>query len=273
MTETVERALNYGLLALFSFLAVAPIAGLVLTSLHDPDALVSGLAVPDPFTLDSYRRAWDEGAFGSSLQTSLVITLATVAFSTVFSVLTGYAFGTMRFRGATLLFYIFLFGLLMPFEATVIPLYFDFRRIGLTDSVWGVILPSTALSIAFGTFWMRAFFLSAPRSLIEAARIDGASSLGVLLRVLVPYGRPAILTMVVLVFMWTWNDFLLSLVMLSGQNILTAPLSLVFFQTQRQTDVQLLAAASIIVAFPVLLTYVFLQRHIIRGMVSGSLKG
>ena len=90
---------------------------------------------------------------------------------------------------------------------------------------------------------------------------------------LVPYGRPAILTMVVLVFMWTWNDFLLSLVMLSGQNILTAPLSLAFFQSQRTTDIQLLAAASIIVAFPVLVMYVFLQRHFIRGMVSGSLKG
>lgn len=273
MTETLERAINYGLLILFSVLALAPIAGVVLTAFHGPDALVSGLAVPHPFTVDSFRVAWTEGSFGSSLVTSAVITFTTVGFSTVFSVLTGYAFGTMRFRGATLLFYVFLFGLLMPFEATVIPLYFDFRRIGLTDTVWGVILPSTALSIAFGTFWMRAFFLSAPRSLMEAARLDGASSLGILLRVLVPYGRPAILTMVVLVFMWTWNDFLLSLVMLSGQNILTAPLSLAFFQSQRTTDIQLLAAASIIVAFPVLVVYVFLQRHFIRGMVSGSMKG
>ena len=155
-----------------------------------------------------------------------MITLTTVAFSTVFSVLAGLRVRDDALPGRDVLFYMFLFGLLMPFEATVIPLYFDFRQIGLTDTVWGVILPSTALSIAFGTFWMRAFFLSAPRSLMEAARIDGASSLGVLLRVLVPYGRPAILTMVVLVFMWTWNDFLLSLVMLSGQNILTAPLSL-----------------------------------------------
>lgn len=273
MSGTLERAVNYGLLVLFSVLALAPIAGILLTAFHGPDAVVSGFAIPDPFTLDSFRQAWKEGAFGSSLWTSAMITSTTVALSTVLSLLAGYAFGTMRFRGSSFLFYVFLFGLLMPFEATIIPLYFDFRRIGLTDTVWGVILPSTALSIAFGTFWMRAFFLSAPRSLIEAARIDGASSLGVLVRVLLPYGRPAILTMVVLVFMWTWNDFLLSLVMLSGQNILTAPLSLVFFQTQRQTHVQLLAAASIIVAFPVLLVYVFLQRHFIRGMVSGSLKG
>jgi raffinose/stachyose/melibiose transport system permease protein len=273
VTATVERALNYGLLLFFATIALLPIVGVVLTAFHDPDALVSGFTIPDPFTLESFRQAWTEGAFADSLKTSAIITVITVAFSTVASILTGYAFGTMRFRGATVLFYVFLFGLLMPFEATIIPLYFDFRSLGLTDSIWGVILPSTALSIAFGTFWMRAFFLSTPRSLLEAARIDGASSLGTLLRVLLPYGRPAILTMVVLVFMWTWNDFLLSLVMLSGQNILTAPLSLVFFQTQRTTDVQLLAAASIIVAFPVLVVYVFLQRHFIRGMVSGSLKG
>lgn len=273
MTGSVERAVSYGLLVFFSLAALAPILGVILTAFHDPDALVAGLSVPDPFTVESFRQAWNEGGFSSSLRTSAVITLTTVVVSTVLSVLAGYAFGTMRFRGATALFYVFLFGLLMPFEATIIPLYFDFRRLGLTDTVWGVILPSTALSIAFGTFWMRAFFRSAPRSLMEAARIDGASSMGTLLRILLPYGRPAILTMVVLVFMWTWNDFLLSLVMLSGQNILTAPLSLVFFQTQRTTDVQLLAAASIIVAFPVLLVYVFLQRHFIRGMVSGSLKG
>lgn len=273
MTASFERTLNYGLLALFSLLALAPIAGVVLTAFNHPDALISGFSFPDPFTLESFRQAWSEGGFASSLRTSATITLTTVAISTVLSVLTGYAFGTMRFRGADALFYLVLFGLLMPFEATIIPLYFDFRSLGLTDTVWGVILPSTGLSIAFGTFWMRAFFLSTPRSLLEAARIDGATSFGALVRVLLPSARPAILTMVVLVFMWTWNDFLLSLVMLSGQNILTAPLSLVFFQTQRTTDVQLLAAASIIVAFPVLVVYVFLQRHFIRGMVSGSVKG
>jgi raffinose/stachyose/melibiose transport system permease protein len=273
VTGTLDRSLNYLLLTIFSVLALAPIVGILLTALHGPDDLVDGFAFPRPVTLDSFRQTWEEGGFASSLRTSLVITLVTVAISSVLSVLTGYAFGTMRFPGATALFYVFLFGLLMPFEATIIPLYYDFRRVGLTDSVWGVILPSAALSVAFGTFWMRAFFRSAPRSLLEAARIDGASSFGALVRVLLPYGRPAILTMVVLVFMWTWNDFLLSLVMLSGQNILTAPLSLVFFQTQRTSHVQLLAAASIIVALPVLIVYVFLQRHFIRGMVSGSLNG
>lgn len=265
--------LNHALLALFALAAVGPIFGVVLLALHDPEATITGFAVPDRLDLDSFRLAWEEGRFGGSLKASAIIACTTVAISTVLSILTGYAFATMPFRGATALFYLFLFGLLMPFEATIIPLYYDLRELGLTDTYWAVILPSTGLSVAFGTFWMRAFFLSAPRSLIEAARIDGASSLTILLRILLPFGRPAILTMVVLVFMWTWNDFLLSLVMLSGQNILTAPLSLTFFQTNRETDIQLLAAASIIVATPVLVVYLVLQRHFIRGVVSGSLKG
>ena len=95
------------------------------------------------------------------------------------------------------------------------PLYFDLRDLNLTDTYWALILPQVALSVAFGTFWMRAFFVSTPRSLLEAARIDGASSWTTLWRVLVPFGRPAILTMMVLVFMWTWNEFLLALVMVS----------------------------------------------------------
>jgi raffinose/stachyose/melibiose transport system permease protein len=171
------------------------------------------------------------------------------------------------------LFYVFLLGLMVPVEAMVVPLYFDFRRVHLLDTYWALILPQIGLSVAFGTFWMRAFFVSTPRSLVEAARIDGASSWTTLWRVLVPFGRPAILTMMVLVFMWTWNEFLLALVLVSSEDRRTAPLGLAFFQGQHTSDYTLLAAASVIVATPVVIVYVFLQRHFIRGMLTGAVKG
>jgi raffinose/stachyose/melibiose transport system permease protein len=155
----------------------------------------------------------------------------------------------------------------------VVPLYFDLRELELTDTYWALILPQVALSVSFGTFWMRAFFLATPRSLVEAARIDGASSWTTLWRVLVPFGRPAILTMMVLVFTWTWNEFLLALVMVSSENLRTAPLGLAFFQGQHSSDLNLLAAGAVIVATPVVLVYVLLQRHFIRGMLSGAVKG
>jgi raffinose/stachyose/melibiose transport system permease protein len=179
----------------------------------------------------------------------------------------------MRFRGDQVLFYAILLGLTIPMEAIVVPLYYDLRDVGLTDTYWALILPQAALSTAFGTFWMRAFFRSVPRSLIEAARLDGSSSWTTLWRVVLPLGRPAVLTMVVLVFMWTWNEFLLALVMVSDESLRTAPLGLAFFQGRNTSDEGLLMAGSLIVAAPVVLVYLFLQRHFIRGMLSGAVKG
>ena len=108
--------------------------------------------------------------------------------------------------------------------------------------------------------------------LVEAARIDGASSWMTLWRVLVPFGRPAILTMMVLVFMWTWNEFLLALVMVSNEALRTAPLGLSYFQGRYGADIASLSAASVIVALPVVVLYLFLQRHFIAGMLGGALK-
>ena len=121
---------------------------------------------------------------------------------------------------------------------------------------------------------MRAFFRSVPRSLIEAARIDGATSFGVLWRVLLPQAMPAVMTMSVLVFVYTWNEFLLALVLVSGsQSHQTAPLGLSFFAgAARAGDPTKVAAASMLVALPILLVYLFLQRHFVRGMLGGAIK-
>ena len=201
------------------------------------------------------------------------VAVAVVVISTAVSVLSGYAFGMMRFRGSEVLFYVFLLGLMIPTEAIIVPLYYDFRDLALTDTYWALILPQCGTSIAFGTFWMRAFFRSVPRSLVEAARIDGASSWYTLWRVLLPLAKPAVLTMVVLIFMWTWNEFLLALVMVSDEGLRTAPLGLSFFLGRNSDDLTLLAAGAVIVATPVVVLYVFLQRQFIRGMVSGAVKG
>ena len=203
----------------------------------------------------------------------MIVAVVVVGVAGVFSIMSGYAFGLMRFRGQNALFYVFLLGLMVPMEAIIVPLYYDFRDLGLTNTYWGLILPQIATSVAFGTFWMRAFFRGVPRSLVEAARIDGASSWFTLWRVLLPLARPAVLTMTVLLFMWTWNEFLLALVMVSDEGLRTAPLGLSFFQGRNTSDLTLLAAGSVIVALPVVILYVFLQRHFIRGMLTGAVKG
>ena len=254
MIDRREQVVSYVVLGVFALIAVLPIVRIVLGA-------------------GNVATAWDEGNFGTYLRSSAIVTGSVVAISTLLSILAGYAFGLMRFRGSQVLFYLFLLGLMVPLEAIVVPLYYDLRDVGLTDTYWALILPQAALSTAFGTFWMRAFFRSVPRSLIEAARLDGSSSWVTLWRIVLPLGRPAVLTMVVLVFMWTWNEFLLALVMVSDESLRTAPLGLAFFQGRNTSDEGLLAAGALIVALPVVVVYLFLQRHFIRGMLSGAVKG
>jgi raffinose/stachyose/melibiose transport system permease protein len=267
-----EQALTYTLLGVFSLIALVPIAGIVLAALQAPGELAT-FGEPSGFHPGNFAAAWDEGNFSSYLRSSLIVAVAVVAASTLLSIPAGYAFGMMRFRGEQALFYLFLLGLMVPLEATIVPLYYDFRDLALTDTYAALILPQVGVSLAFGTFWMRAFFRSVPRSLVEAARIDGSSAWSTLWRVVLPTARPAVVTMMVLIFMWTWNEFLLALVMVSDESLRTAPLGLAFFQGRNTTDFALLAAGAVIVATPVIVVYVFLQRHFIRGMLSGAIKG
>lgn len=272
ITSRTDRFVTYTILGIFSVIALVPVLGILSTAFSDQASLSTGFSWPKGLHWSNFSDAWTRGHFGSYLGSSILVTVSVVVAAGVLSTLAAYAFGTMRFPGSSLLFYVFLIGLTVPEEALVIPLYYDLRGAGLTDTYWALILPQTAQSIAFGTFWMRSFFRGSPRTLVEAARIDGCSSWTTLWRILIPVGRPAITTMVVITFMWTWNEFLLALVMVSSDDRRTVPLGLVFFQGQHQSDVSLLAAGAVLVALPVVAVYIALQRKFIEGMLSGAVK-
>ncbi|NLE97732.1 MAG: carbohydrate ABC transporter permease [Propionibacterium sp.] len=262
-----EKALNYIILTLFSLFALFPIITIVLTALGPQ----LGVAESGPHW-HNIVDAWNEGSFGPALLRSLLVALLVVPVALVLSILAGYAFGTMRFRGSTALFYLFLFGMMVPAEAIIIPLFYDFRDFGLTDTIWAIALPQMAQSIAFGTFWMRAQFRAMPANLIEAAAIDGTNSMGTLWRVMAPPAIPSIATVSVLMFMWTWNEFLIPLVMSPGAAWRTAPLGLSVFKGQYTADGALIAAAGIIIATPIVLVFLALQRYFISGMLEGAAK-
>jgi raffinose/stachyose/melibiose transport system permease protein len=265
---------RYAVLTFFLLVVLLPILGIVLSAFKTTTEVIQGpFALPETWRVDNFVNAWNAGRFGSYFRSSVIVVIPVVVVSVILSTLTGYAFGTLLFPGQRFLFAIMLIGFMIPFEAVVIPLYHMLYGMGLTDSYWALILPQIGLSVSFGTFWMSSFFRSAPQELIDAATIDGASRWQALWQVLWPLARPAVLTLVVLLFMWTWNEFLLALVLVQDENLRTLPVGLAFFQGRFTADVPRLAAGSLIVAGPILVVYAFFQRHFIRGMLGGSLKG
>jgi raffinose/stachyose/melibiose transport system permease protein len=268
-----ETSVNYVLLGVFALFALVPLAGVLISAFTPVTESRNGFQLPSHLALENFAEAWQSGHFGDYMLNSVLVTVGVVALTLVLSVLAGYAFATMRFPGRRVLFYVMLLGLMLPVESFIIPLYYDLRGVGLTDTYWALLLPQTAQSLAFGVFWMRNFFLSFPDSVLEAGRVDGASDRTLLWRVLVPSAGPAMMTMGLLVGMWTWNEFLLPLIMISGEGLRTAPLGLAFFQGQHATEQSLLAAAATIVALPIVVVYLFLQRRFIAGMLGGAVKG
>jgi raffinose/stachyose/melibiose transport system permease protein len=264
---------NYVLLTLVTAVAIYPLIGVFLASLYPPgpDSSPSGFGLPPTFEWHNYVTAWQEGKFATSFTTSLVVAAAMVPASVLLSVVAGYAFATMRFRGANVLFYLFILGLIIPTEATIVPLYYDIRAMGILDTYWALIILEVSGEVAFGIFWMRAAFLSAPPSLLEAARIDGSNSWTTLWRIMVPFARPAILTLTVLTFADSWNEFFLALVF--TVNKFTAPAGLASFSGRYTTDVSLVSAGAVIVAVPILLVFIIFQREFMRGMLTGAVKG
>jgi raffinose/stachyose/melibiose transport system permease protein len=261
-------------LSAFMVLALFPIVLMWFTALKTtPELATNPFGPPIEWRFDNFAATWRQGNFAVYLRSSVIVVIPVVAGALVLSVLAGYAFGRFRFRGRGLIFALFLLGIMIPTEGLIIPLYYFMDDLNLLNTYWALILPQVALSTSFGAFWMRAFFAEVPPDLVDAAAVDGAGPLMTLWRILLPLARPAIGTLSVLLFMWTWNEFLLALVLVQDESVRTLPVALSFFQNQHTAQVPLLAAASSIVSFPILVVYVLLHRRFIEGMVAGSVKG
>lgn len=262
------------LLTVFLFVILLPIIGLVLSAFKTDTEVIKGpFALPQTWRLQAFQDAWTTGRFNLFFRNSVIVAVAVVLASVFLSTLMGYAFALLPVPGGKILFPLVLIGYMVPFEAVIIPLYHFMNRLDLTDTYWALILPQIGLSVSFGTLWMTSFFRTAPAELIDAAAIDGCTRWQTLWKVLWPLAKPAVLTLVVLVFMWTWNEFLLALVMVQKETMRTLPIGLAFFQGRYSADIPLLAAGALIVAGPILVVYLIFQRYFIRGMLGGAVKG
>lgn len=270
MISTREKVFNYAFLTLLAAAVLFPVAWILGVAVS-PD--VSGTLDLGHMHWSNFTEAWREAGFSQYMKSSLIITGSAVAASTVLAVLAGYAFGVLGVVGEKLLFPLLLFGVMIPTEAIVVPLYYDFQSEGLTDTYQGIILAHVGMGVSFGAFWMRSAFRAIPASIGESAQVDGANSWTSLWRIYLPIARPAVMTLILLTFMWTWNDYFLSLILVSDPAHQPLTLGLGAFSGRYLVHVNLLAAAAVTISLPVVGLYVFFQRQFIRGMLSGAVKG
>jgi ABC-type glycerol-3-phosphate transport system permease component len=264
---------GYAALVAIGVGTLLPLVSIVLASLQPSGAAVSGLAWPDRPTFENYTSAWSAAGFGNLLRNSLVVAGGVVPLTLLAATLASYAIATLRLRWSNALFVFFVSGLTIPVELVVIPLYYDLRSVGLTNTLWAVVLVEIGLFMPFGIFWMTTHFRSMPTDLVEAARIDGATSFRILRSVLLPLSKPALSTLAVLVFMWSWNQFLLVLILVQDTDLRTAPAGLGFFVGQYTTDIPVLSAGTVIVVLPIVVVYLIFQRSFISGLLQGAVKG
>lgn len=209
------------------------------------------------------------------LLNSTVVSLLTVALTLLTSLLGGYAFARFRFPGRNALFLLTLAILMVPYATLLIPLYVLLNQVGLQNSLVGVALVLTMFQLPFSTFLMRISFEAVPRELDEAALVDGCSSWTALWRVLLPAVKPGLITVGLFAFLAAWNDFMAPLILINDSERMTLPLAVSNLRGQVQgvVDYGATQAGVVVLALPCVVLFLLLQRHYVRGFMSGALKG
>ncbi|MCE6998735.1 carbohydrate ABC transporter permease [Saccharothrix sp. S26] len=239
-----------------------PFADLFVTALHPPGSYPRGLTWPDDPHWSNFATAWRDGRVAGPLASSGLVALGVVGVTLALAAPAGYALGHLRFTGHRVVFALFAVGLVLPLEAIVTPLYHQVRDLGLLDTRWGLVAALVAVHLPFAVFWLRAHFAGVPPELSDSARLDGAGPWQLFRRVHLPLAGPALSPLAVLLFVWTWNHFLLAIVLVDDPARRTAAGALGAFQGRWGTDVPLLCAGSLLLVAPLLPVVVLLHRRL-----------
>ena len=263
------------LLLVVGVLWLAPTIGLLVTSLLSPEDFQAHgwwqvFSDPSKLTFANYENVFDNEAIMSALKTTVVIAIGGTVLPILVGAFAGYAFAWLDFPGRDWLFIGVVALLVVPLQMALIPMFKIYNSLGIFDTTLSLILFHTAFGLPFAIFLLRNFFAGIPRDLLEAARIDGASEIRIFLRLVLPLGLPAIASLAIFQFLWTWNDLIVALTF--GRN--TQPITVAIFSQMRQfgANIELIAPATFIsLAIPLAVFFAF-QRYFAEGLLAGSVK-
>jgi raffinose/stachyose/melibiose transport system permease protein len=270
------------LIVILLVLTLLPFLSMFSAALAPSGTYPPGLAWPADPQWQNFVKAFEVAKMDQLLWSSALIVLGVVPASVLFATLAGYGLAKLakldkgRGRWLYLVFvfvFVFVLGLTLPFEAVITPLYYEVKAFGLLNTRWAIILPLIGLYMPFGVYWMRTHFANMPKELREAAQIDGATEWKQFWLVAVPLARPAIMSLKILFFLWTWNQFLLPVVLVQDPLQRTMAGALGAFQGQWGTDIPLLCAGALLILAPTIAVFLIFQRQFVAALLQGAVKG
>ncbi|MBW4084349.1 carbohydrate ABC transporter permease [Paenibacillus sp. S150] len=270
--STFSKAANYILLIVLAIIFLIPILFIILTALKSNADLVKNpvYAFPEIVKWSNFSAAWDKMSL--YIRNSMFISVVKVPIGILIEALAAYALTRMNFKWANALFVFFLIGMMVPFQATLVPLNMMLNHFKLANTYPGIFIVYIGFGVPFGIMVLRGFLRSIPKELDESAFIDGCGELGKFFRIILPIAMPAIATLIILDFLSTWNEFLLAQIFITKNSMLPVTAGLLTFQGQHSNDYTLLSAGVLISIVPILVVYLFFQRYFVAGM-AGAVKG
>jgi ABC-type glycerol-3-phosphate transport system permease component len=266
-----HRSARLVIAVIFAAISMFPLLFMALQSFEPPTGILSGMSLTMSHpTLSNYPAAWNANSFGQYFANSMVVSVATVAITVLFACLAAFAFARYRFRFREPIFYGFLASLAVPSVELVMPQYLMMSRLHLIDSLAGLVLIYVSANLPFSIFLLRGFFEAIPRELEEAFRLDGAGTLRVLSRLIMPLSAPALATVAVFVFNAAWDEFVIALTLINTPSHRTLPIGLALFIGAHNTAWGALFAGSVIATIPSIGVYLLAQRWFQAGLSLGG---
>jgi raffinose/stachyose/melibiose transport system permease protein len=264
---------KYAVLIFFALFSLLPLVLMWLAALRKAgDVNANPFSLPSKLEWANFAKAWTVGRFGDYFLNSVILSVPTVIGVVALSCLAGYGIARFKFAGRNIIFYTLLLGLMVPFQSIMIPLFYQLRDFGLLGTYWAFILPAIALGLPFGVFMMQSFFQGLPQELANAAKVDGCNEFQTFWRIMLPLAGPAVSSLTVFQFMFSWNAFLMPLLYLQREELRPIPLGMMFFQGKYTQDISLIAAGVSIATIPVIIVYLIFQRQFIKGLTAGAIK-
>jgi multiple sugar transport system permease protein len=268
----LNKIVFYTTISLGALIMIIPFLWMLSTSIKDQGATMTlpPQFIPETITFTNYAQVAESFSIWKFLFNSFFVAVTSTLGQLLLCSMAAYAFSRLHFKGRDTLFLIYLATLMVPMQVTMTPQFILMKYLGWLDTYQGLILPG--LFNAFGTFLLRQFFLGIPKSLEEAAFIDGASHFRVFFQIILPLSKPALATLAIFSFMQSWNNFLWPLIIVSNQDLMTLPLGLSILQGRWATDWNLLMAGVVISVIPILAVYLFAQKYFIKGITLSGIK-